>query len=365
MASTQYLLGDAYRRAPKPQRRSQDGGSAEQAGGQSPHLVVLADLVAEHRRIALQGRRVAHGGTASSSASATTRPLINEALTPSPLNGLAAPAASPTTRNVGPIFGPTEPPNGTRKRVGALSCSPGSSCQRSAMRWANESSSLSRVDSTHVAVGRQDTDADVDRAVTQRDHPAVSGDRVAGGIGNPEVRLDPRFGGPIRVEIRPGGDPVRPVPLPRRCRSRPKLLLAPSATTTKRARTVSWRAAAASSSGSTDSDAPRTNPALDDRRRRLVPHQHDHAELGGTGRRESASRTSATKCIGVVRQIAVTWVRSGDLPVAVDEAHAGEPVSPSAAGSTSSVGRSFSASGVSASPHALWHATGRFSTSVT
>src|SRR5262245_8910425 len=38
---------------------------------------------------------------------------------PSPLNGLTEPAASPTTRNVGPTRGVTDPPVGRRPPVGA------------------------------------------------------------------------------------------------------------------------------------------------------------------------------------------------------------------------------------------------------
>src|ERR1700712_4747567 len=37
---------------------------------------------------------------------------------PSPLNGLIDPPASPTTRYVGPAWGPTEPPVGSRPPVG-------------------------------------------------------------------------------------------------------------------------------------------------------------------------------------------------------------------------------------------------------
>src|SRR4051812_26114383 len=38
---------------------------------------------------------------------------------PSPLNGLMSPPASPTTRNVGPDFGPTEPAIGRRPPRGS------------------------------------------------------------------------------------------------------------------------------------------------------------------------------------------------------------------------------------------------------
>jgi len=38
---------------------------------------------------------------------------------PSPLNGLTVPAASPTITQLGPTFGVTEPPIGSRPPVGS------------------------------------------------------------------------------------------------------------------------------------------------------------------------------------------------------------------------------------------------------
>jgi hypothetical protein len=56
-----------------------------------------------------------------------------------------------------------------------------------------------------------------------------------------------------------------------------------------------------------------------------VPHQHDRSGLGGTGAQVRVEDVASER-IGVVGQIAVTRPRSGDLPLAVDEAHAGEAV---------------------------------------
>src|SRR5438445_13435820 len=47
------------------------------------------------------------------------RPVSYAYAMPSPLNGLMAPAASPTTSHVGPTRGPTEKPIGSRPPVGA------------------------------------------------------------------------------------------------------------------------------------------------------------------------------------------------------------------------------------------------------
>ena len=52
---------------------------------------------------------------------------------PSPLNGFTLPAASPTTRYVGPAFGPTLPPIGMRPLVARHSGLSGSISQRSAI----------------------------------------------------------------------------------------------------------------------------------------------------------------------------------------------------------------------------------------
>src|SRR4051794_32522031 len=48
---------------------------------------------------------------------------------PSPLNGFTVPAASPTTSQVGPALGPTEPPIGSRPLVGLPHTSAGDSSQ--------------------------------------------------------------------------------------------------------------------------------------------------------------------------------------------------------------------------------------------
>ena len=68
-------------------------------------------------------------------------------------------------------------------------------------------------------------------------------------------------------------------------------------------------------------------PPLDDRRRRLVAHQHDRSGLGGAGAQVCVEDVAA-KCVGVVRQTAVARPRCGHLALAVDQAHAGEPVCP-------------------------------------
>ncbi len=61
---------------------------------------------------------------------------------PSPLKGLTEPAASPTTRKVGPALGPTEPAMGRRPPVGApswlsglISQWAGAVAANSAIRW--------------------------------------------------------------------------------------------------------------------------------------------------------------------------------------------------------------------------------------
>src|SRR3954469_1028753 len=58
---------------------------------------------------------------------------------PSPLNGLMAPDASPTTRNVGPDFGPTEPAIGRRPPVGSPSLVAPDRPQYSGAVWAHSS----------------------------------------------------------------------------------------------------------------------------------------------------------------------------------------------------------------------------------
>ena len=61
---------------------------------------------------------------------------------PSPLNGLTDPAASPTTTQVGPTFGPTEPPVGSLPPVGGphdvsgeIPHRSGAVSQNASMRW--------------------------------------------------------------------------------------------------------------------------------------------------------------------------------------------------------------------------------------
>ena len=56
---------------------------------------------------------------------------------PSPLNGLIDPAASPTTIQVGPTLGPTEPPIGSRPPVGTEVADSGEMPQRSGAVAAN------------------------------------------------------------------------------------------------------------------------------------------------------------------------------------------------------------------------------------
>ena len=95
---------------------------------------------------------------------------------PSPLNGLIVPAASPTSTQVGPTFGVTEPPIGRRPPVGRRRRpSPGEMPQYAGAVWANSSIRCDRVHRLPVAERRQQPDADVDRPVADREDPPVAG----------------------------------------------------------------------------------------------------------------------------------------------------------------------------------------------
>ena len=115
---------------------------------------------------------------------------------PSPLNGFTLPAASPTTRKLGPALGPTDPPIGMRPlrrllrrlarvdlpTVGNLMCV---GIQQ-----------VSGVDALEVAERAEQTDADVDGAVAHREDPAVA--RASG------CRCDPSRRARIRSTARRG-----------------------------------------------------------------------------------------------------------------------------------------------------------------
>ena len=99
-------------------------------------------LVPRHRRFDIPERMAATGEVLLDLHEDAIRAVANADRIPWPLNGLAIPAASPTTRNVGPILGRIEPPSGVRQRCGSTRRSSGSNCQRAATVGQNESSSL-------------------------------------------------------------------------------------------------------------------------------------------------------------------------------------------------------------------------------
>ena len=114
---------------------------------------------------------------------------------PSPLNGLIEPAASPTTSHVGPTFGSIEPPIGSRPPVGIADAARRGQISQYSGRGARELvHEVGRVDALEVAERRQQADADVDRAVADREDPAVAGQRVAVAVADVERALDPRVG---------------------------------------------------------------------------------------------------------------------------------------------------------------------------
>ena len=139
---------------------------------------------------------------------------------PSPLNGLTDPAASPTTRYVGPCFGPTEPPMGmppadrTGGRAAAASIS-----QRSATGGRVAVEQVGGVDALEVAERREQPDADVDRAVAHREDPAVAGERVAVAVLHVERGLDPRLVVAGRLPVASGWRCRRATPWSGTCRA--------------------------------------------------------------------------------------------------------------------------------------------------
>ena len=162
---------------------------------------------------------------------------------PSPLNGLTVPAASPTTRWVGPTLGPTEPPMGSRPLVGRPSRRVGVELPVAGRRGHVLAQEVGGVHALEVAERRQQPDADVHRAVADREDPAVARHRVAVAVLHVEARLDPRFrrerARPVPADGRAVGPLARSRIVPR---ARPKRELAPSATTTYRALTSSGAA---------------------------------------------------------------------------------------------------------------------------
>ena len=265
---------------------------------------------------------------------------------PSPLNGLTTPAASPTTRNVGPVFGPTEPrhrdPEPRRRRVLAGVDLP-----------AVGDPVGERVEQMGVLTplksrGRQQADADVDGAVADRDHPAVPGDRLAVGIG----RRGPTrsTGRRAATAVRPDRGAVRPVAVPGVPRARPNRLLAPSATTTNRARTFVARRAGGELVIDRERGAAHEAP-LDDRAVASWPSARGAGLGGAVG--DLRVEVVAAQRGGVTGEIGVSRPRRGDLAIAVHDAHAREAVTAERSGSTSSSDSSCSARGVSTSPQAL------------
>ena len=108
------------------------------------------------------------------------RPVSYDASMPAPVNGLATPAASPTTRNVGPAVGCTDPPIGTRP----TRTTPGR-CGRVDLPSLGEFGDVSveqmrDVGALEVAGRAEQTDTDVDGAVADRGDPAVARQRLPG-----------------------------------------------------------------------------------------------------------------------------------------------------------------------------------------
>ena len=133
---------------------------------------------------------------------------------PSPLNGLTAPAASPTTRKVGPALGPTLPPIGMRPLVGRHSGSVGVDLPAFGDLAGVGVEQVGGVDALEVAERRQQADADVHGAVADREDPPVAGHRLAVAVLDVERRLDPRVLVAGRLPVRADRGAVGPLATP-------------------------------------------------------------------------------------------------------------------------------------------------------
>ncbi len=210
--------------------------------------------------------------------------------------------------------------------------------------WAYSLRKMGGVDAPEVTERRQQADADVHRAVADREDPAVPGHRVAVAVLHVERALDPRFGVPGGFPVRPDRGAVGPLLRAERAQRPPKRLLAPSATTTYVARISigsSWPFACTT--------APRTKPA---RRRVTGPR----SPAGGWRRRPRRSSPPSRRGRGGARHSVLRVDRcvghssSSALPIAVQrrpsyrwnrDRSSARPISPNW----------YTARGVSPSPH--------------
>ena len=150
--------------------------------------------------------------SASSSTSAASRPVISaafDAVAVERVGGAGRIADDEEGRAHRRADRPAERHPESRRRL--QRCRRGRSAMRSATCRANASSSFEDV----ARRGRRGTttaaDPDVDRAVADRRDPAVPGDRVAVGVGDPEPRLQPRVVRARARPVAPSRDAVRPV----------------------------------------------------------------------------------------------------------------------------------------------------------
>ena len=152
---------------------------------------------------------------------------------PSPLNGFTEPAASPTTSQVGPTFGFTEPPVGSLPPVGGPHEVSGEMPHRAGAVSTNASINVLVLTSFQPENVDSRPDADVHGAVAHREDPAVAGEVVAVAVAEVEVALDPRLvverAGEVAAHRHAERIACGHGPQPS---ARPNRELAPSATTT-------------------------------------------------------------------------------------------------------------------------------------
>ena len=185
---------------------------------------------------------------------------------------------------------------------------------------------LECVDAAHVSVGRQHADADVDRAVAERDHPAVAGDRVAGSVSDAEVGLDPRLGGAVTAEVGPSGDAVGPVTLPGGAEVAPEAAVRAVGDHDESGAHHVVALGARVELGIDGQRRASDESALDDRRRRLMAHQHRRSRVG-RARPQVCIEQVATQRRGVVRHVGVARPGRRDASRSVDEPNSGEAMS--------------------------------------